>query len=314
MAEIWQAPEILYPTVYPYKYLVVIYESILQPWSICKFKHNRLSQGILGMEQRKLRDSVLWLSLGENCLPDDILKRHGRKSFSTPFSSGRTNIDYALELEKENFCNLLIKDNLCYGDAWGTRVVRSTYITKADDIYDVSCARGFEFTHHNLIESQKDLDSYHRKVQRLIAIRNRMDVVFLYHHRRNDKSDFNKLIQKLCDFRLIYSTNNSKAYIVLFHQSIVHQKDERRLEIEFFDERFLEFKFHTEYVWGGNDSIIFYARNDEDLVTEMFKKIDAHFAFIKGGGVSTIPADAKGNSYQAAEIPQNPSTQRPVER
>lgn len=43
---------------------------------------------------------MIWLSLGENCLSDNILSRHSLKSFSTPFSHARSNIDYALELEK----------------------------------------------------------------------------------------------------------------------------------------------------------------------------------------------------------------------
>ena len=44
---------------------------------------------------------MYWLSLGENCLPDNVLQRHGRKTLSTVFSSGRSNIDYAVSLEEK---------------------------------------------------------------------------------------------------------------------------------------------------------------------------------------------------------------------
>ncbi|MFJ5369320.1 DUF1796 family putative cysteine peptidase, partial [Bosea sp. CER48] len=44
-----------------------------------------------------------WLSLGENCLPDNILERNGLKMFSTPFSHGRSNIEYAIQLHSEGY-------------------------------------------------------------------------------------------------------------------------------------------------------------------------------------------------------------------
>lgn len=93
----------------------------------------------------------MWLFLVEKCLPDGVLKRHSRKSFSTLYSSGRSNIDYALQLEIEAFHGLLQKDNLCFDDVWGTKVVRSTRINRSDDIFEPDCSKGFEFTHHNPI-------------------------------------------------------------------------------------------------------------------------------------------------------------------
>ncbi|MCQ2587766.1 MAG: papain-like cysteine peptidase [Treponema sp.] len=39
--------------------------------------------------------------MGENCLPDNILSRNDLKSFSSPFSYCRSNIEYILAFEKD---------------------------------------------------------------------------------------------------------------------------------------------------------------------------------------------------------------------
>ena len=57
-------------------------------------------------------EKYLYLSLGENCLPDGILKRYGLKSFSTPYSSARSNIQYAIENELNNYTELLNRKNI----------------------------------------------------------------------------------------------------------------------------------------------------------------------------------------------------------
>lgn len=48
-----------------------------------------------------MKNSTYYLSLGENCLADDILKRYKLKSFSTPYSPTRSNIEYAIQSEKK---------------------------------------------------------------------------------------------------------------------------------------------------------------------------------------------------------------------
>lgn len=217
----------------------------------------------------------LWLSLGENCLPDDVLKRHSRKSFSTPYSSGRSNIDYALQLEKTRYDGLLSKENLCFGDAWGTRVVRSSVIVDSDNIFEPGCSKGFEFTHHNPLESDSDRLSYERKVSRLLDIRGKKNVVFLYHHRQNKNSNTHQVIEKLLEFSRFYSSEHAKCRIALFHQSASNSSLSRSLTIGFNSQTLIEFSFLTEHIWAGADSRIFWGRNDDDLFEAMFRKIDS---------------------------------------
>ena len=59
-------------------------------------------------------EQPLFVSIGENCLADDILQRHGQKAFSTPYSFARSNIDYAIKLEETEYNTLLLPDNLYY--------------------------------------------------------------------------------------------------------------------------------------------------------------------------------------------------------
>lgn len=221
-------------------------------------------------------NDLLWLSLGENCLPDDVLKRHSRKSFSTPYSSGRSNIDYALQLERTGYDGLLSKENLAFGDAWGTRVVRSSIVVRSDNIFEPGCSKGFEFTHHNPLESESDRLSYERKISRLLDIRGTRNVLFLYHHRQNKNSNLHQVIEKLLEFSRFYSSEHAECRIALFHQSASNSPLARSLTIGFNSKTLIEFIFETEHIWAGADSRIFWGRNDDDLFEEMFRKID-HF-------------------------------------
>ncbi len=105
-----------------------------------------------------------FLSLGENCLADNILQRHGLKSFSSPYSSARSNITYAIKNEAHNYENLLSRDSNILTERYGKKTVVNTSFSKIDNIFDIAVNRGFEFTHHNIIEDKSALDSYIRKV------------------------------------------------------------------------------------------------------------------------------------------------------
>lgn len=223
-------------------------------------------------------DKLLWLSLGENCLPDDILKRHGRKSFSTPYSSGRANIDYALALERNDYEGLLDPANLKYSDDLAKPVVRSTRYRESADLFDPWHSKGFEFTHHDVLKSAEASDSYRRKIDRLLAARGKQDVVFLYHHRTTSRSDLPQLRSKLAEFQGLYLSERARCVIVLFHQVIIADSEERRVQADSFGTDLHEFTLHTRFRWGGNDPEIFWARNDDDLFRLLFSELDRNLA------------------------------------
>ena len=215
---------------------------------------------------------VLYLSIGENCLTDAILKRHGLKSFSTPYSHSRSNIDYVIEIEQNDYCNLLCPDSLYYANEQGIplNAVRSKSIIKCEDIYSSAHQKGFEFTHHDVISDPKSINSYMRKIERMRQLRKQnQPVCFFYHHRYNDKMNPEKIISKIFKFLEFYNkTDVKRAVAVVFFQRI----DTNNKFLEHFDmgNGILVFKLHTPQVWAGKDENIFFAKNDDDLISEMF--------------------------------------------
>jgi len=121
---------------------------------------------------------TFYLSLGENCLTDYILSSHGLKSFSTIYSNGRTNIDYALFLEKNNYSDLLSLENLKYDVLNDKKVVRSTILVECQNIYQALQMNGFEFTHHDVIKNEFDRESYRRKIERQLRYRKKKNFIF----------------------------------------------------------------------------------------------------------------------------------------
>lgn len=169
---------------------------------------------------------------------------------------------------------MLQKSNLKIGDAWGKRVVRSSLIDSCDPIYDPAHTLGFEFTHHDVMERQKDIASCQRKIDRMGEFRRKQSVVFLYFHRYTKKSQIVALKKKLQRFAAHYESPEAECFVALFYQTIVGEKGERRVETFGIDGNLLEYNFKTEQVWGGRDEDVFWARVDEDLIGEMIADIE----------------------------------------
>jgi hypothetical protein len=214
---------------------------------------------------------IYWLSLGENCLSDDILKRTNLKSFSTPYSSAFSNIDYAIQLEKTNYLHLLEPSYLEHGFYDNNKVVRSKLTLASDDIHDPSCSQSFMFPHHNPIDSIDDRKAMLRRIDRLQNIKGEHNIVFLYYHRYSKKSDILKLRKKLNEFQSFYTSSKAVCYIVLFYQSLFFSKSkERGFKTISVNNNIFEFAFCTEHLWGGN---YWRASDDDDLIIQMIDLI-----------------------------------------
>lgn len=213
---------------------------------------------------------MLWLSLGENCLSDDILKRHGLKSFSTPFSHGRTNIDYVLQLEDIS-CEMFLKDeNIAHEYIGETKVARSKLLD-CSNIFEQSVSNGFEFTHHDVKSSEEARDSYKRKIDRLKSIKGNDDVVFLYHHRFHNNKNLIELFSKLDKLSRSYESKGKRCSIICFTQTRTESKQDRRIEATILNSRVVFFNFFTDLIWCGTNPNVLWARNDDDLILEMLE-------------------------------------------
>lgn len=214
---------------------------------------------------------TLWLSLGENCLTDSILQRYRIKSFSTLYSHGRSNMDYAIFLERNNYEDILNFENLKYSNINEDKVVRSILVNSSDHIYSELHMNGFEFTHHNVIESKKDRESSIRKIQRLQTIRGTNNVVFFYHHRMNKNSDLDSLFNKAFEFSKFYTLNGKNCHMVIFSQRIINDNSDRNIYYKSIHSGIHYFEFWTKEIWEGNNSNIFWAIIDDDLIYKMIK-------------------------------------------
>jgi hypothetical protein len=216
-------------------------------------------------------NNITWLSLGENCLPDDILKRHNLKSYSSPYAPCRSNIDYVIQAEQENLANLLNPEYFFTKTEYGKEVLRSNIYSCETEIYCPSVSSGFEFTHHDVLNDKVHVESFERKIERWNELRHsKGTVVFLYNHRYTAKGDINKIKQKLNHFLDLYQSEGVQAYVILFYQSATVPKEQRKVKLEQDNHLFIA-DFSTEAIWAGTNQDIFWARCDDDLIVQMLQ-------------------------------------------
>lgn len=265
-----------YQTAYMYyQKAASLYGEAIVEYNLMVCKKNIKKQSINSIKDAKNQKTyaTMWLSLGENCLTDNILSRHGLKSFSTPYSHGRSNIDYALFLEANAYNTFLDKTNLIYDTLGGKKVVRSKIPDQCDPIFDLSHMKGFEFTHHDIISSVDARQSMERKVSRLIDIRHKNNITFLYHYRLNKSMDLNSVYKKATKFLSYYSSDAYKCNFIVFFQQIISDIGERKITYQKVNDNIHSFTIHSEHIWGGHDENIFWARNDDDLISDMLNYI-----------------------------------------
>lgn len=213
-----------------------------------------------------------WVSLGENCLSDDVLKRHGLKTFSTPFSPSRSNIDHAIAADASEFRGFLDRENLVYGMATEGRVVRSTLYECDPALFHKTASHGFETTHHDLIGSDRHRDSFARKIDRWNELRrSRIPVVFFYHHRIIANSNLPALVSKVERFLSTFSRDGAECRAIVAHQRIV-EPNARGVVVSVVDERITTARFQTVRPWGGDVSSVL-GRDDDDLFTSALRQI-----------------------------------------
>lgn len=209
-----------------------------------------------------------WLSLGENCLADDILKRHGLKTGSTPFSSVRSNIEYAIEADRTDFTGLLDPSNLsAVTNRYEQLVVRSALYGCETGWYDPSVAEGFEFTHHQVMTNVAHRESFQRKIQRWIDLRRSGRAgSFLYCHRLSGVDSVSYIQAKLEEFLCSFNRDGAEAKVVFMHQEIV---DDHNRGVDVYEDAagVRRVRFRTISAWGGDN---LWAKSDDDLIETMF--------------------------------------------
>ena len=215
-------------------------------------------------------DGNVMFSIGENCLADDILARNKLKSFSSPYASGRSNIEYVLAFEKEQFADFVNPEYLNYEYFGNRKVVRNKKYTDVVNAYDPSVTNGFEFTHHDVFdeETRKTME---RRCQRLLDLKHK-NVIMLYHHRLCDDTDTERLLSDISELTEIYRKRGNRVKAFVFTQVLVPDEKDRKAEVKKIRNiRF--YRFYTLKTWSGDDPDLLWAKCDNDLLATIVKDI-----------------------------------------
>lgn len=242
-------------------------------YKILKQKFQKLFQKIVGFSNQY--SDVYYLSLGENCLTDNILERFKIKSFSTPYSHARSNIEYAIILEREKYRNMLNPDYLFYEYVGETKVVRNRFYSSNSIIFNELHSNGFEFTHHDVKESSTHNKSYYRKISRMLSFDRSKKLKFLYHYRSNENLNTVEIAKKAEEFLKLYQDRGIQCKLYFFFQDIVNEEIERSIVKTHNSKNVKGYCLNTLELWAGDDDEILWARKDDDLIAIMigdFKK------------------------------------------
>ena len=210
-------------------------------------------------------------SIGENCLADNILARNGLKSFSSPYASARSNIEYILAFEKEDFKDFLNSEFLMYDDTDKNKVGRNKKYVEVKNKYHNSCCNGFEFTHHDVIGKDEDRKKINKRYKRLLALRNK-NIIMLYHHRICSETDMHMLVNHLDELAQIYKKRKNNVHIFLFTQTLIPTETQRRTEHAVVS-GINCYNLYTMNAWTGENDNYLWARCDNDLLEPMITEI-----------------------------------------
>ncbi len=238
---------------------------------IISLKANKKRFAIKFKHYLNRQKKVQYLSFGENCLTDDILKRYHLKTFSSPYSSARSNIEYILQIEKDHFNHFVDTDFIKYENINGRNTPRLTAYNKIENTYHKTCMNGFEFTHHDIIGDINAKKAMIRRCKRMLHLK-RKKVCIFYHHRYCEETDKKMLIKHLRELRDLYIDRGCDTHIFMFTQKLVSSEEERKIECEIVDEIRL-YTLFTLNIWGGNNEEFLWARCDEDLLRIMIQDI-----------------------------------------
>ncbi len=220
---------------------------------------------------RRLDRKNVVFSIGENCLTDDLLSRNNLKSFSSPYSTGRSNIEYILAFEQEQFSSFLCPDYLTYETVDNKRVVRNSKYVSVKNSYHPSVLNGFEFTHHDVLGDRKARQTMQKRCERQLRLKNK-NIVMLYHHRYCENTDVDFLCMQLSELAQLYRERGNKVSVLWFTQIPGTDPQKRRIE-KLITGDTNGYTFYTEQEWKGSDPQIFFGRSDDDLFREMIRDI-----------------------------------------
>jgi hypothetical protein len=211
-----------------------------------------------------------WISCGENCMPINVLRRHGKIAPSTPFSSGRSDVEHLEYFESTNYENFLDPSYLIQVKAF-TGECFINVSKKSSGRLKPGRHTYLELTHHNplILEDRKLLN---RRIQRMSNIRRESTPHCLFYHHRS-LTGFTQTRALIKEKMLsILNKYNRNTTALCYTQQIVSEKSQRGIDvIEYDRSRILFITLRTTRPWAGSNLDIFFGTSDDDLFKKLFQ-------------------------------------------
>lgn len=225
------------------------------------------------LESAKNKNRRLWFALGENCMPIEVLRRHNKNAPSTPFSTGRLDIEHVEYFERTNYRDLINPNYLIEANAITDKCYLNV-IKKSSGIFRPGRHRYVEFTHHNPID-ENDKKTITRRIQRMKEARKIENKKILFYHHRS-KWGFKYTKNKIKELgNNILSLYNENTQLIAYSQTVVENEEDRALKmISTSKNRVIFCDFKTLNLWAGNNKDIFFGRCDDDLFKLMFEQYE----------------------------------------
>jgi hypothetical protein len=188
------------------------------------------------------------ISIGENCLTQNILNKYGLGGEHSCFSSCRSNIELITKIIDDDFKNFTNLDFIKFEKINNSfNGGRNIFYKNDSDIFCPTVFNGFEFTHHD-IRNVKQKDSVLRKIQRFKNNMLNDNLVFWYHYRYSENNNIDRLLQLFEKFDRNFKT----AKYVIFYQDVSHNKNNfSHIKLKNFN----LLKCFDGNIWSGEDNI-----------------------------------------------------------
>jgi len=225
----------------------------------------------------------VWLSLGENCMPLHLLRRHGLPSPSTPFSSARCCIEHIIQLEQANYVPFLSENYLvkmASGRNDGKSYYYNTFLRALQD-FRHGPSEFFEFSHHNPLGADRAVLS--RRVERMIQLRHSSSPkIFVYNHRSSQGYEARKAATLYKAFKQLTALYND-SFAVCISQALVDCRLARGISLRYPKPNICFATISSTKLWGGEPDT-FNAMHDDDLLWSLLNSARAYFSHSTSSG------------------------------
>lgn len=219
-------------------------------------------------------NNFLWVSIGENCLTQNIIRDLGLNTLHSPFSWGRSSIDHVLYFLETDFREALDIQHFQKSKRETTVGFPGNVGLSNDNILQFAKVQSenihdpwhdlFEWTHHDISQIEH-YQQQEKRIQRFLSFKNVDNLIFLYFYKIDDVNnpDTERVIKKLQRFLSFFKGNNVHAALFYVNKNIT---DLKRVESKR-HKNILEFEFYTDHTWDTN------AEKDRYLQKEMIEVI-----------------------------------------